>query len=337
MRTQPSDELQNAKNISGTDTPVIAFVADDHYAMPLAAAISSVIANLGCNQRLSVFIVDNGVSRTSKKKLSLLGDSKRASIQWLRLSEAHADILKGLPCGYVARSAYCKLLIPELAGPGYDRIVYLDSDVIVEGDISELWTLGIEKNYVLAVQDLINPFVSSPFGLRNWKQLGRRIDDVLFNTGVVVLNAARWREENVTHRLLQYLQDHHQHVQLCDQDAMNAVFQGEWGRLDPRWNVLPYMSIAEKYSLLSRKKHEELLAQAFILHFCGPSKPWNVLCRHPLKGRFFHYLDATSWAGWRPRWWTIDQDAIAYYARRIKIASRRMLHSGCGTKTGGDQ
>ena len=61
--------------------------------------------------------------------------------------------------------------------------------MIVEADITDLWIADLGENYVLAVQDLINPFVSSPFGLRNWRRLGRKADDELFNTGVFVLNA----------------------------------------------------------------------------------------------------------------------------------------------------
>ena len=325
MSIQVSDESQTEGNTGSSDYPVVVFVADDHYAMPLAAAISSVVVNLGRDQKAHVFIVDGGISRTNKEKIMQSEDRERVRIQWLQPDESHCDLLKSLPCGYVGRTSYYKMLIPELLGPEYSRIVYLDSDVIVEGDITDLCVAELGNNYVLAVQDLINPLVSSPFGLRNWRKLERKADDELFNTGVLVLNAAKWRKENVTLRLVQYLRDHYQYVQLCDQDAMNAVFRGVWGRLNTLWNVLPYMNVARSYSLLSKKSHEDLLTRAHLLHYCGPSKPWNTRCRHPQRDRFFHYLDMTAWSGWRPKWWAVDRNVFVYYMRRVLTILRRKL------------
>jgi lipopolysaccharide biosynthesis glycosyltransferase len=140
---------------------------------------------------------------------------------------------------------------------------------------------------------------------------------------VLVLNAAKWRKENVTARLTQYLRDHRRYVKLCDQDAMNAVFQGMWGRLDFRWNTLSYMNLARNYCLLSKKSHEDLLSHAYILHFCGPNKPWSPRCRHPQRERFFRYLDMTAWSGWRPKWWSVDREVFVYYQRRVLTVLRR--------------
>ena len=83
-------------------------------------------------------------------------------IQWLRLSSRHDKITQSLPCAYTGRSTYYKMFLPELLAD-YPRLIYLDSDVIVQADISDLWMADFEGNYVLAVQDLINPFVSSPW------------------------------------------------------------------------------------------------------------------------------------------------------------------------------
>lgn len=312
---------------SAPGMPVVVFVADDHYAMPLAAAISSVVANLGKNQKIQVFIVDGHVSSSNKQKIAQLEDRRRVRIQWLQPSESHFDLLRSLPCGYVGKSAYYKLLIPELLGPAYQRILYLDCDVVVEGDITELWYADVGKNYVLAVRDLINPFVSSPFGLKNWRELGRQPSDELFNTGVLVFNTAKWRKENATNRLVRYLRENSRYIRLCDQDAMNAVFGDTWGRLDPCWNVLPYMHIAGSYSLLSKKSHEDLLARAKLLHYCGPNKPWNTCCGHPRRDRFFHYLDLTVWSGWRPKWWSFDRGDFSYYGRRFTAMVRQMVSS----------
>jgi len=298
---------------------VVVFVADDHFAMPLAAAMSSVIANLGAGLRVQIFIVNGGVSLTNRGKVMQSGRGKRVSLQWLEPSGAQRDLLRSFPCGYLGRAPYHKLLIPDLVGPDHARVIYLDCDVIVETDIADLWRAELGNNFVLAAQDLINPFVSSPFGLRNWREIGRKEDDKLFNSGVLVMDAARWRQANVIQGMTRYLHDYYRDIQLCDQDAMNAVFQGGWGQLDSRWNVLPYMNRAREFTSLSRKDHEDLLSRAYLLHYCGQDKPWHAHCPHPYRDRFFHYLDMTAWSGWRPQWWAPCSDVLAYYARRVLV------------------
>ncbi|HEX2965244.1 MAG TPA: glycosyltransferase family 8 protein [Syntrophorhabdaceae bacterium] len=309
--------------LSTINVPVLAFIADNYYAMPLGAAIASIAANFAGDTKLQTFIVDAGVSQTNKEKLLRSIDGNRVVVQWLHPSGAQKKLLQSLPCGYVGRPTYYKLLLPELLGPEYPRIIYLDCDVIVEADISPLWNIDIGDNHVLAVQDLINPYVSSRFGLRNWRSLGRMPGDELFNTGVLVFNAEKWHKENALRCLLQYLRDNRKFIQLCDQDAMNAVFHSTRGKLDPRWNVLQYIPLASRYSLLDKPSHEALLRNAYILHFCGPNKPWHSTRPCAYSDRFFHYLRLTAWRDWHPSKRMFNTHALSYYGRRAASLVRR--------------
>ena len=228
--------------------------------------------------------------------------------------------------GYVGRACYHKIFIPEILGTAYPRIIYLDCDVIVEADLSELWNAKMDDDdYVLAVQDLINPFVSSPFGLVKWQDLGRNASDSLFNSGLLVFNTKKWVREDVSGKMAIWLKNNYYDVRLCDQDAMNAVIGNNWGHLDLSWNVLPRMRIARNYCLLGKEDHEKLISNAGILHFCGPDKPWNQLCRHPRKDRFFHYLHMTSWEGWRPKIRILDSLVPTYYWRRLTLLLHRII------------
>ena len=325
MNSQQADDLHSDGDNCDPHVPVITFVADDRFVIFLAAAIASLLANAHGEPKLLIFIIDSGVSKRNKDKISQLAAGKRVRLEWLEPTKAQRGLLKSLPIGYVGRPCYYKMFIPELLGSEYSRMIYLDSDVIVEADITELWETDLGDNYVLAVQDLLNPYVSSPFGLMKWREMGRAADDELFNAGLLVINAAKWHRENISQRLVAYLIRNYREVQLCDQDAMNGVFENKWGRLDTRWNVLPYMEMAKNYSLLQSKDHENLLMRAHLLHFCGPCKPSNPFCSHPRKDRFFYYLDMTAWSGWRPPPWLVGTDFLFYYARRLQAMFLRGL------------
>lgn len=307
--------------------PVVAFVADNHYALPLAAAISSVIVNLDKEQKLRIFIIDVGISLANKSRIGRLVDQEKVNIRWIKPSKQHKRVVRSLPPGYVGRNSYYKMFVHELLGSEYSRIILLDCDVIVEADVTELWGVDIGDNYVLAAQDLLNPLISSPFGLNNWQELGRQADDKLFNSGVMVLNAAKWHEGNVSQRLVQYLRDHERHVRLCDQDAMNAVFNNQWGQLDLRWNVLSYMEGANCSSLLDKKSLEALMLRACLLHFCGPDKPWKAHCEHVRRDRFFHYLDLTAWAGWRPSLRPTIKSVLLHLLRKVRVTLRSIMNA----------
>ena len=76
-----SNEFHAGSASSGS--PVVVFVADNFFAMPLAAAVSSVVANLGKDREAKVFILDAGLSPENKKKIMHLQDPGRVDIQWL--------------------------------------------------------------------------------------------------------------------------------------------------------------------------------------------------------------------------------------------------------------
>lgn len=309
------------------DRLTIAFCADDYFGMPLAATVASIISNLGRERSAGIYIVNLGVSAEKRERVERLADQDRVTIAWLEPSDLQRSQVERLPDGFVGKKTYYKFFLPELLGPTFPKILYLDCDVIVESDLYQLWSLDPGEQYLLASQDLVNPFVSSPFGLVNWRELERGEHDPLFNSGVMVLNAAKWSETGVASLMVEYVEANRRYIQLCEQDALNAVFGNNWGRIDPLWNVLSYMPEAAEFCLLDRNDHERLIAEARVLHFCGTQKPWNGFCLHPRKDRFFHYLDQTDWSGWRPRRWSGIGRAALYYARRARKLFRRLIGS----------
>jgi hypothetical protein len=82
---------------------------------------------------------------------------------------------------------------------------------------------------------------------------------------------------------------------------------------------------------------DEPYVMPLAIHFCGPQKPWHRHSPDPPGDRFFHYLDLTPWAGWRPSRWTLGGHAFTYYVKRAMIALRRMhsrsLHPRFGNST----
>ncbi len=282
---------------------VMVCAADDDYAMPLTVTICSVLANLSTNCTVAIFIIDGGMRKYNKRKIIDSVKSDKVSLKWLKIDDKLLSNM--LISRHITLASYYRILIPNLLSNQYKKAIYLDSDLIVKGNLELLWNIDIEENYLLAVPDIDVPHVSSPKGLRNYQQLGIPSDAKYFNAGVLVINLDKWRSNSTSVKVIQYIEQNKEHVRWHDQDGLNAVLPGKWGELDLKWNQSPkiYEYSSWKDSPFSESLYNDILHNPYIVHFSSSGKPWKLGCRHPAKSLFFEYIDMTAWSGWRLSLW----------------------------------
>lgn len=274
---------------------------DANYVRPLAATVRSLLAHTKRASPLALYIFDGGVCEEDKARLRDSWPSDRLEIRWL---PAESKVLSGLPLwGVWPPIAYSRLLMAEALPAFLHKAIWLDSDVIVQRDIAELWDLEMADCALLAVQDLVVPYVSSHYGLARYRELGLPAEAKYFNTGVMVVNLDWWREHQVARRTLDYLRENFGSVWLIDQDGLNAVLSGHWRELHPRWNQIasvagrPFLKVKH----LDAVQYRQVVEDPWIIHYAGSLKPWTYHNRSRSRALFFRYLDQTAWAGWRPK------------------------------------
>jgi lipopolysaccharide biosynthesis glycosyltransferase len=190
------------------------------------------------------------------------------------------------------------MLIPEIIPHDIERVVYLDADVIVLKDLSLLWTIDMADHAVMAVENFSEPTLRAAM-----PQLRELFDPDAphFNAGVLLINVPRWREQMISRRAFEFLQIHGNKVEFADQDALNAVLAGSWGKLDPIWNVqlltLSFYGHRQYSAIDCRRRQEALLHGAAILHYTGRRKPWNWLYAGLAEREFFRELNESDWFG----------------------------------------
>ena len=290
-------------NSLDSNTIIVVCAADNNYAMPLSVTICSILENLNPQCKLLVFIIDGGIKKYNKQRVEKSIYNKPCEIQWTVIPDSLLKQIKmitvadtGVNTGaeYVSIASYYRLLISELLPQTIDKAIYLDSDLVVKGNLEQLWNIDVGENYILAVQDDTRfcPYVSSPRGLSNWKDLGFSEDSPYFNAGVLVLNLAKWRAEKLCSQALNYLQNSRQYIRWHDQDVLNAIIRGQWRALDSKWN-----------RMVPQLMTEEDVETASIIHFTSPAKPWSTLEPYAPRSLYFHYLDKTDWSGYRLTLW----------------------------------
>jgi lipopolysaccharide biosynthesis glycosyltransferase len=273
--------------LPGGDPIVLACAADDRYVEPLATMIQSVLVNLNAERRIALYVLDGGVSVRHQSMLSAAWTERGASVRWLPADESW---FAGVPLwGRMPVTTYLKLALTRLLPPSVRKLVWLDVDLVVLADLARLWDLDLGNRSLLAAQDQVVPFLSSPFGVTSQARLPVPENAKYFNAGVMLVNLERWRDDDIPGQALEFLRRFRDSVYFWDQEALNAVLAQTWGELDPRWNANVGVP-------------GEIDGEApFIVHFAGKLKPWLYPSRDPARMLYYKYLDMTVWEGSRPR------------------------------------
>lgn len=277
---------------------------DDRFALLLGTMLHSVIANLDDGQQLHIFILDDGISQTNKARIAQIIATPRVAtdLTWLQPDLAQ---LQQLPVtAWHNRSSYMRLLIPELLDASIERVIYLDSDVVVERNLRDLWEHELGAALALGVENFSDPYVAAPAALpETYAALGLPPETVYCNTGVMVINLRRWRDEQISQQILDFTREHAQLIRFADQDGINAIVGGRWGLLDPRWNVQiqTYMCYKRHLPLSDAERREaqrRLLQEAFITHYTGRKKPSSYRYHRPGGAQFLRYVFSSGWFSW---------------------------------------
>lgn len=197
------------------------------------------------------------------------------------------------------------MLAGHLAGR-YDKILYLDCDLTIHGDISPIFSLDTAPLALAAV----------PSG-RVWTGLNKKMRDDFndhchklgmtnpyrfFNTGVLYIDVERWNGENLGERALEFIRHNTDLCSLPDEHALNAILDGNIAELSPMWNAAPR---PRWY------KSKTGNTGACIIHHMGEDKPWRrfaygkpLLFPDLTAYRLYNnFLKDSPWPGWLDEQW----------------------------------
>ena len=290
---------------------VVVTTADNNFAMQLATMARSLIANTRRHVRL--YVLDGGINQENKDRIRSSLPPDQLDLVCLR---PDASAVQGLKVGgHLNESTYYRLQLGELLPADVHKIIYLDADVIVLGDVDQLWQKEIGEYCVSAVKDCLTPHMDVAtieryrqysnyyrfrFPLRLFEKLKIPPTASYFNAGVMTIDVDTWRRQRVGELVLEYLRENHEHVRFVDQDGLNAVLWDQWNELDPCWNQTTSLFRFPnwKSSPYESEAYHEARYHPKIVHFAGGGKPWNAGEMHPHRREFFAFLDQTAWAGW---------------------------------------
>lgn len=256
------------------ELPVV-LITDNNYVIPTAVAVQSMTGSLGRNSKLIVYIITCDVDEKNK---NLFRELNRYNVKVRIIDCDTKELIRYNEKGYyVTGTALIKFCIPRFL-PDYDKILYIDGDVLVRRDVSEIFDTDIESYYAAVVADM--PAVVS---CRWHKRLGL---ESYFNSGVLLFNARKFRDEGLEEKLFRVKEAHPEYC-CMDQDVFNDVFAMKVRFLPLKWNLMmPNFLLMQDQTGLSVRdinsffgldygSFKEMEEDACIIHLTNEKKPWK--------------------------------------------------------------
>ncbi len=296
----------------------IVFITDKNYIQHFTVALTSLLEN-NFNIINNVFLIhdiENISIFTQVKKFFISKYDKK--IKLLKIDSQKLD--KYNLSHHLTKATYFRLLIADVIPQEVNKILFLDSDIIVNGSIEKLTTLNFEKNETSDTQCYLfaadHRYLSSDLTrLQDLDFKGNKY----FNAGILLINLKKWREDNTSKLFIQKLEKYGSKILWADQDILNLVFDEKWCELDYTYNA---------YGLL---KHDKNIYN--IIHYTGSSKPWYFFNNHPYKNLYWKYLKITPFKNYIPKDLTTINILKKIVPRTIKIFIKDVILKNLNKRT----
>ncbi len=237
----------------------IFFACDEDFVKYMMVTLRSVIDNASKEYEYKIYVLNTGISNERQKLVKDM-ENENFSVSFVDVSP-YLDKMKGkLPLrDYYSMTTYYRLFISQMY-PEYDKVIYLDSDVVVVDDISKLYAYDLKGYYVGAANDQL---------VQQLEVFGRYVEQVLgvdrnryFNAGVLLMNCQALRDTDFLDRFVE-LVNTYTFIVAQDQDYLNVICKDKVLYLPVSWNL-------EASSEITIPENEISL-----IHFNMTAKPWK--------------------------------------------------------------
>lgn len=266
------------------DAIQVVAATDDGYACQLAVMLLSLFERGGAPS-IQVHALVPYDFKSASRILEALGNHG-SKVTFRRVDVSVVADLKGRPD--ISNATYYRLMMGDLIPQSINRVIYMDCDMLVCGNMWELWQQPLGAALVAAV---IDP------GFKNHVLLGLPKPARYFNAGLLLVDLKRWREEKIGQKALEFAAANPARLTFNDQCALNWVLKDRWIELPIKWNVQTgFIGRTVNEHFFYPRGLREYLRGARIIHFNAPGRPWLYMDEHPFKSEYHALKARTPWS-----------------------------------------
>ena len=260
----------------------IALCVNDTYVEYIVPCILSIVKNNNpsnlCVHVLSDFISD-------KMKQRLLDVAQEYSSSLIRIHIVNDLILRGLKDTWTIYTWY-RVLLPEILDADVHRVLYLDADVIVAGNIEELFQLDMTNKAIAGTLDFLSKNRST------YQRCGYDMEKGYVCAGVLLMNLDYWREHDIANKVIRWGRDNNERIEFPDQDAINYICRDIKILLPLKYNIVDGFFRDDFFYVKFPEELRECVESPAIIHYAGQA-PWIVeLSNHLLQDEWEKYNKA---------------------------------------------
>lgn len=273
----------------------IVFATSDLYSLLALVTIKSLLQNNVDIDEINIYYIGNNLSKEHKINISKIVNEYERKIIFLDMPENLSSIGGLLRKDSIVYS-YCymsKILPVEV-----DKVLLIESDVLVRGNLEELYNLDISNYYLAAADDMQSKWYK--------KKLGIKKDSPYFNSGIMLLNLKKWREDNIVEKFDMVISENKHKFFYEVQDEMNYVFEDGVLIFSPKFNCTTSLLVFNYKNMLKYRKpstycskadFEEAINNPVIVHFTTnqiiQSRPWIQNCEHKFEKEYLSIMKTT--------------------------------------------
>ncbi|MES2460251.1 MAG: glycosyltransferase family 8 protein, partial [Armatimonadota bacterium] len=271
---------------------IVACGGDNNYAMPVAVTLFSLIESQPDEVEITCYLLSGGMTFSNKQNIERVLRKVRhnLNIEWLEFDLSQFTGMHR--SAHLTEATLMRLLLPEKL-PQIKRLLYIDCDVLVRGDVRPFYQHPFNDTYIVGVQDFYIPTT----GIYGHTDLNIDPDLPYFNAGVMMMNLDLLRKADLIDPMLRLLR---KYPEFHDQDGLNALIGGRWQHTNYKWNLqigwrgldtLPPSDV--KSQLIADREH--LFENAQIIHFNTSHKPWKSGLLDPFRPLYHSALQRSEW------------------------------------------
>lgn len=272
----------------------IAYACDDNYITHTGISMLSLFDQNQKIDQITIYLISVNISEENIYHIQEIACKYKRKLVVIPFKELCPD-LKLASVGRHIETVYAKLFFGNLEN--VDKIIYLDSDIIINDSLQEMWEVDMGDNYFGLVKTITKDYS---------EKLGLKISDIFFNDGVAIVNAKKLREDDMQKKFLAFIDSYHGNPPVLSEGTINVVCKDKIQVIHPKFNFgasfLMYdnksMSImANESEYYPDNMINEARKSPVVIHYLAGwfKRPWEIGCTHPLKGNYLDYKKQTIW------------------------------------------
>lgn len=277
----------------------VVYASNDNYARHLAVSLVSLLEHNQSMEQIHIYLLSVQMSKQCRQKLKSITRRFGRELFVVELGDLKSRFSYEIDTRGFDISALSRLFIAQMLPDGLERVLYLDCDTVVLQPLKKLWETDLQGQILGAVMEpTIYPCIK--------QQIGLACDQAYYNSGVLLIDFARWKKEGVEKQLLDFYQSCGGRLFACDQDTINGALKGRIYPLKPCYNFFTnyryfhykeLVKLSSSYEIVSREEFRKAMHHPSILHYMGDERPWKAGNLNHYRRAYERYLNLTPWKG----------------------------------------